>query len=134
MMYNNFKKFFHSLENDEKIFNNIENEDKFKLASANIICNIVNVNSKDREKYCQLFQEKFDLPKEELKKIQKNVNKQTSMDLHIKTIKNELRNNKYEIMEFLDILNKFIIIDNCSEEDYEVFEEIKNKFLDNREI
>jgi uncharacterized tellurite resistance protein B-like protein len=133
-MYENFKKFFHLVENDKKIFNDIENEDEFKLASANIICNVVNVNSEDREKYCKLFQEKFDLPKEELQDIKGNVNDSVSLDEHIKVIKEELKYNRYEMMEFLDILNKFIIIDNCAKEDYEIFEEIKNKFLNNEEI
>ena len=110
--------------------NNIKDPKGFKVASASIICNIIDVDDEHREKYCNLFQREFELDKEELQCIKENIDKNVTLDENIKIIKEKLHHDKYEIMLFLKTLNKFIIIDGCSYRDYAKFETIKNKFME----
>ena len=109
-------------------------EKKFKLASATLVCDVVhNVIDSDRnqqQKYCKLFQDRLNLPMEELEEIKNSLNtNRDSVNNKIEYIKQELDNNKYEIMEFLKIINRFVILDGCSKESYNEFEIIRDEFL-----
>jgi hypothetical protein len=109
-------------------------ERKFKLASATLVCDVVhNVIDSDRnqqQKYCKLFQDRLNLPLEELEEIKSGLDtNRTSVNNKIEYIKKELDNNKFEIMEFLKIINRFVILDGCSKESYSEFEIIRDEFL-----
>jgi predicted transcriptional regulator len=109
---------------------NIEDEKKFKVASATLICSIVNIEKKNSEKYCSLFQESFNLSKDEFNRIKENLlNDGLSIDDKVNYIKTELGNNMYQVMQFLKILNRFAILDGCSQNSYREFELIRDKFL-----
>jgi len=113
---------------------NIEDEKEFKLASATLICdvvhNVIDTNENKRNEYCQLFQDKLNIPKEELEKIRDNISTdEKNIDEKIEYIKKELGNDPYQIMEFMKILNRFIILDGCSEKSYKEFEIIRDKFI-----
>jgi len=110
--------------------NEVENEKKFKVASASLVCSIVDINSKDSEKYCSLFEENFNLNKDEFQEIKRELDKEElTIDDKIVYIKKELNSNSFKIMQFLKILNKFAILDGCKKESYLEFEKIRDKFL-----
>jgi len=109
-------------------------ERKFKLASATLICdvvhNVIDSNKSQQQKYCKLFQDKLNLPMEDLNDIKSSIDtNRTSINNKIEYIKKELNNNKYEIMEFLKIINRFVILDGCSKESYQEFEIIRDEFF-----
>jgi hypothetical protein len=109
-------------------------ERKFKLASATLVCDVVhNVIDSDRnqqQKYCKLFQDRLNLPLEELEEIKSGLDtNRASINNKIEYIKKELDNNKFEIMEFLKIINRFVILDGCNKESYQEFEIIRDEFL-----
>jgi len=109
-------------------------ERKFKLASATLICdvvhNVIDSNKNQQQKYCKLFQDKLNLPMEDLNDIKSSIDtNRTSINNKIEYIKKELNNNKYEIMEFLKIINRFVILDGCSKESYQEFEIIRDEFF-----
>ncbi|MCK4442179.1 MAG: hypothetical protein KAU90_09225, partial [Sulfurovaceae bacterium] len=113
---------------------NIENEKSFKLASATLICDVVHnvIDTKDdkRKEYCQLFQNNLNITQEELEKIKDKISTdEKNIDEKIEYIKKELNNDPYQIMEFLKILNRFIILDGCNEKSYREFEIIRDKFI-----
>jgi uncharacterized tellurite resistance protein B-like protein len=113
----------------------LEDENKFKIASATLVCdvvhNVIDSNEKEQRKYCELFQDKLNLHKDELERIKDSINlDRNTVDEKIEYIKKELGNNRYEIMELLKILNRFIILDGCSRESYNEFEIIRDKFLE----
>ena len=115
--------------------NSLENEKEFKLASATLVCdvvhNVIDADKKQQKRYCGLFQEKLNLPIEELEKIKENIDTdRATINDKIEYIKKELHHSKYEIMEFLKILNRFIVLDGCSQESYSEFEIIRDKFLE----
>ena len=125
-MEKNLKKISDLLNNQ----NEIDNDKKFKVASATLVCSIVDLKSKNPDKYCELFQKNFNLPKDEFEQIKEEINKdELSLDDKIDYIKEELNNNMYKIMQFLKLLNQFAILDGCSRESYQEFENIRDKFL-----
>jgi hypothetical protein len=110
--------------------NNLIDEKKFKIASASLVCSIVDINHKNPEKYCALFQNKLDLHEKEFQKIKNDIsNDALNIDEKVSYIKSELNNNMYQIMQFLKILNKFAIINGCTQKSYREFELIRDKFL-----
>jgi uncharacterized tellurite resistance protein B-like protein len=114
---------------------NPKNEKEFKLASATLVCdvvhNVIGANKSQKKKYCSLFKERFNLQEEELEDISKQINTdRATVDEKIQYIKRELGNNKFEIMEFLKIINRFVILNNCSQESYREFEIIRDKFIE----
>ena len=108
---------------------NIDNQQEFKVATASIICNLIDIESPKKEQYCNLFQREFALNEEEFMRIKESIDKNRSLDENIKEIKEGLNHNQYEIMHFLETLNRFIIVDGCKDEEYEMFELIKGKLL-----
>jgi len=108
----------------------IEDEKEFKLASASLVCTIVDINQLNKKKYCKLFQDNLNLPQIEFDLIQRELNNDAlNIDDKVSYIKNELNNNMYQIMEFLKILNKFAIVNGCTQKSYREFELIRDKFL-----
>lgn len=125
-MHKNLKQISDLINNQE----NIEDEKKFKVASATLICSIVSIEKKDSKKYCSLFQENFDLSEDEFNRIKDNLqNDNLSLDEKVNYIKTELGENMYQVMQFLKILNRFAILDGCSQNSYREFELIRDKFL-----
>ena len=125
-MTENLKKISDLIDNQE----DLENEKKFKVASASLVCSIVDVSTKEAKKYCSLFEKNLNLGEEEFLQIKEQIEQEgLSLDKKIVYIKNELNNNMYQIMQFLRILNKFAIIDGCKQESYREFENIRDKFL-----
>lgn len=125
-MENNLKRIADLVNNQE----NLEDEKKFKVASATLVCNIVNTDTNDADKYCSLFQENFNIDNNEFNEIKKKLYEEgISMDDKVKYIREELGNNKFQIMQFLKILNKFAIIDGCNQQSYKEFELIRDEFL-----
>ncbi|CAA6806289.1 MAG: Unknown protein [uncultured Sulfurovum sp.] len=111
---------------------NLQDEKAFKLASATLICdvvhNVIDANKKDQKKYCKLFQTQFNISEKELNGIKNDIDK-NAVNEKIAYIKEELNNNKFEIMEFLKIVNRFIVADGCNAEGYRQFETIRDSFL-----
>jgi len=126
MMEKNLKKISDLLNKQ----NEVDDGKKFKVASATLVCSIVDIKSKNPEKYCALFQKNFNLPKDEFEQIKEEITKdELGIDDKINYIKKELNNNMYKIMQFLKLLNQFAILDGCSRESYQEFEKIRDKFL-----
>ena len=106
------------------------NPERFKKATASIICSIINFgdvqDSDELCKFCDLFQEEFHIDEENAKKLFKD---SAYLDKNLKEnaqiIKEELKNDEYKLMEFMKVLNRFIIIDECKDEDYCIFTELK---------
>jgi len=110
--------------------NNVENEKSFKVASATLVCSIIDIVHNNPEKFSSLFQKSFDLAKDEFYQIKTEIeNNGLTIDDKILYIKKEFNNNMFQIMQFLKILNKFAILDGCTQKNYNEFETIRDKFL-----
>jgi uncharacterized tellurite resistance protein B-like protein len=125
-MDKNLKKIADLVNNQE----NLQDEKKFKVASATLVCNIVNTDGKNSEKYCSLFQENFNVSQDEFNEIKDKLKvDELSIDDKVQYIKAELGSNMFQVMQFLKILNKFAISDGCDQKSYREFEIIRDKFL-----
>ena len=125
-MNTNLKKIADLVNNQE----NLNDEKKFKVASATLVCSIVNTDNKNAEKYCRLFQENFNLKQDEFNEIKNQLQEDgLTVDDKVQYIKSELGNNMFQVMQFLKILNKFAISDGCEQKSYREFEKIRDKFL-----
>jgi len=125
-MYTNLKNIADLVNNQE----NLEDEKIFKVASATLVCSIVDINNKKSKKYSSLFQESFNLSQDEFNDMKENLlNAEANIDNKVHYIKEELGNNMFQVMQFLKILNKFAILDGCDQKSYRQFEVIRDKFL-----
>ena len=125
-MDKNLKKIADLVNNQE----NLEDEKKFKVASATLVCSIVDTDNKDSKKYYSLFEKNFNLEENEFNEIKNKLEDEgLTIDDKIDYIKTELGNNMYQVMQFLKILNKFAILDGCNQKSYREFELIRDKFL-----
>ena len=107
-----------------------EDEKKFKVASASLVCNIIDLTDKNAKRYCSLFQKNLNLEESEFNQIKNQLEENKLLiDDKIAYIKKELNNNMYQVMQFLKILNKFAIMDGCKAESYREFEKIRDNFL-----
>ena len=105
----------------------VEDPKKFKEAVVSILCSVLHINSSDKidelKEFCAL-----------VKGSVKPNGKNSDIDKHIyekvKVIKEQLKNDKYKMLEFMKMLNRFIIVDECKEEDYCIFEKVKKILFD----
>ena len=110
--------------------NNLKNDTQFKIASASLVCSIINIEKINPDKICSLFQKNLDLEKNEFEKIRNEItNDALNIEEKVSYIKSELNNNMLQIMEFLKILNQFTIVNGCTEKSYREFELIRDRFL-----
>ena len=125
-MDKNFKNIADLVNNQE----NLSDEKKFKVASATLVCSIVNTDNENSEKYCTLFQENFNLAQDEFNEIKDKLQVEgLTVDDKVQYIKSELGSNMFQVMQFLKILNRFAILDGCDQKSYKEFETIRDKFL-----
>ncbi len=122
------KKWFDLLESDEIL--KPKNPERFKEAVAGIVCSIINFSKiEDKEKldkFCELFEREFHIPKErayELFKDESTVEKNLKKNALI--IKDELDNDEFKLLRFMRVLNRYIMVDDCKEDDYCIFEELQ---------
>ncbi|CAA6806186.1 MAG: Unknown protein [uncultured Sulfurovum sp.] len=109
----------------------LADERKFKRAAAFIICEVIgNIEEVEKAKYRELFKIKFNLDSHELWEIL--LDKDFSiLDEEIACIKEQIGGeHKYELMQFLKILNQFVMAHGCSQEDYRRFELVRDKLIE----
>jgi len=125
-MENNLNKISDLINNQD----NLEDEKAFKIASASLVCSIVDIAKISSKKYCPIFKNRLNLEEKEFEQIKNEIsNDALNIEEKVIYIKKALNNNMFQIMEFLKILNKFAIINGCTAKSYREFELIRDKFL-----
>jgi hypothetical protein len=107
---------------------------EFKRASIGLLLTIIqNVNPKNSNKYYKFFQKELNIASDEFEEI---LELQAFTQAHnivleneIDTVRKELEYKRHQIMKFLMILNRCIIIDGCDVQSYQKFEKIRDSFL-----
>jgi len=107
---------------------------EFKRVSIGLLLNIIqNVNSKKSYKYYKFFQRELHISMDEFEEI---LELQEFAQAHniileneIEIIRKELGYKRHQIMHFLMMLNRCIIIDGCDVECYQRFEKVRDSFM-----
>ena len=103
---------------------------KFKEAAIALFLDIIQkINRKNKNKYYKFFQNELRLSPKEFETIKINILKEKNIKKEIQVIKEELEFSQYNIMSFLMILNRCIILDGCELDSYQKFEEIRDGLL-----
>jgi len=107
---------------------------KFKRASIGLLLTIIqDVNPKNSSKYYKFFQKELNINSEEFDEILEVQEFTQSHNIviedEIEIIRKELDYKRHQIMKFLMMLNRCIIIDGCDVESYQKFENIRDSFL-----
>jgi len=108
---------------------------EFKQASVGLLLNILyKVNSTDSEKYYKFFQKELNITPVEFAEIKelkefKKAHQIIKMEDEVSIVIESLNHKQHQIMNFLMMLNRCIIIDGCTFESYQKFEEVRDSFL-----
>jgi len=107
---------------------------EFKRASIGLLLTIIqNVNPKSSSKYYKFFQKELNINSDEFEEILElqefTQSHNIMLEDEIEIIRKELEYKRHQIMTFLMMLNRCIIIDGCTIESYQQFEKIRNSFL-----
>ena len=106
---------------------------KFKEATAAILCNILHLDSAlqrdELQEFCTLLKKDVGIDPQELSSANQDTLK-NNIEKYTKIIKTQLEGDKVKMMEFMRMLNRFIMVDKCKEEDYCIFEKVRELLFD----
>ena len=128
------KKWYDSIGTKDGIFD-VEDIKGFRFSTGVLICSIVNYKNElkcdEVCNFCKSFQKEQGLSDQDVDKFYKNVDDfEVNIDKHLKVIKAQLKGSNYKKLEFMHILNRFIVEDNCHDSAYEIFDMIIKKLFD----
>jgi len=109
-------------------------EKKIKESVGTLLAHIIKVDNRDVKKeaplFCEIMGQNFECNSDEAETfLYAMMNKEYDLDKHIGIIKDALRDDKLSKYHLLEQLNHIIYSDTISEEDYKVFEEIKERLF-----
>ena len=111
----------------------VQHPDRFKHATAVILCNILHLDSvtekEELQEFCTLLKRDAGVTHAELDTSDK-ARLRSSIEEAAQVIKDELENDPVKMMEFMRMLNRFIMVDKCREDDYCIFEEVRELLFD----
>ena len=110
-------------------------EKKIKESVGTLLAHIIKVDNRDIEKevplFCEIMGQDFDCSDDEAKAfLYKMMDEEYDLDEHIDIINQALCDDKLSKFHLLEQLNHIIYSDEISEEDYKIFEDIKNKLFE----
>ena len=107
-----------------------------KESVAALFCYVIKLDNKDldaeRPLFCRFMKQDFDMTREESDRLLDEVmQKDYNIDTQISIIANALHNETYTKMSVLKQLNHIITKSNLEDEDYDLFNKVKEAFFPN---
>jgi len=108
-----------------------------KESVAALFCYVIKRDNKDldaeRPLFCRYMKQDFDMTREESDRLLDEVmQKDYNIDTQISIIANALHNETYTKMSVLKQLNHIITKSNLEDDDYDVFDKVKEAFFPNK--
>ncbi len=133
-MHMHIKDWLDKIGHEQNIFE-VEDPKALQEAAAGIICHIINFdnveNRDELSKVCDLFQKEFHLDADKAKAILGDErNFKENIEKFVKVVRKQLGDDEVKKLQFMKMLNKFIIVDNCKDEDYCIFDRVKELLFD----
>ncbi len=109
-------------------------EKKIKRSVGILLAHIIKVDHRDVEKsiplFCELMGQNFECTDEDVREFLHDImDQEYDLDEHITVINEALCDDKLSKYHVLEQLNHVIYSDKITPQDYEIFEEIKNKLF-----
>jgi len=109
-------------------------ENKIKESVGTLLAHIIKVDNRDVKKeaplFCEIMGQNFDCNSDEAETfLYAMMNKDYDLDKHIEIINDALCDDKLSKFHLLEQLNHIIYSDTISEEDYKIFEDIKERLF-----
>ncbi len=109
-------------------------EKRIKESVGTLLAHIIKVDHRDIEKeaplFCEIMGQNFDCTEEEARAfLEEVIDREYDLDKHIDIINQALCEDKLSKYHLLEQLNHMIYSDKISEEDYKIFEDIKNRLF-----
>lgn len=109
-------------------------ERKIKESVGTLLAHIIKIDHREIEKmaplFCEIMGQDFQCSPEEAEAfLRRIVNEPYDLDTHIKTINQALCEDKLSKFHLLEQLNHVIYSDKITPQDYEIFEDIKNRLF-----
>lgn len=109
-------------------------EKRIKESVGTLLAHIIKVDHRDIEKeaplFCEIMGQNFDCTEEEARVfLEEVIDREYDLDKHIDIINQALCEDKLSKYHLLEQLNHMIYSDKISEEDYKIFENIKNRLF-----
>jgi len=109
-------------------------ENKIKESVGTLLAHIIKVDNRDVKKeaplFCEIMGQNFDCNSDEAETfLYAMMNKEYDLDKHIGIINDALCDDKLSKFHLLEQLNHIIYSDTISEEDYKIFEDIKERLF-----
>ena len=119
---------------DNKIFDESVNQDVVKVILAVLMVHIIKADKQttmqEQNKILGFFQQEFDMSDDETKILFESVVADVQeLDEHVNALNVLLAEDKLTKAKIIGHLNHLIICDGCKDEEYKVFESIKNNLL-----
>ena len=110
-------------------------EKKIKESVGILLAHIIKTDKRDIEKeaplFCEIMGQDFACSEEEAKAfLYEIMDKEYDLDKHIEIISQALYDDRISKFHLLEQINHVIYSDEISEEDYKIFENIKNKLFE----
>ena len=107
-----------------------------KESVAALFCYVIKLDNKDldaeRPLFCRFMQQDFEMTQEESDKLLSEVmEKDYNIDTQISIIANALHNETYTKMSVMKQLNHIITKSNLEDDDYDLFDKVKEAFFPN---
>ena len=105
-----------------------------KESVAALFCYVIKLDNKDldteRPLFCRFMKQDFNMTREESDKLLDEVmQKDYNIDMQISIISNALHNEIYTKMSVLKQLNRIITKSNIEDDDYDLFDKVKEAFF-----
>jgi uncharacterized tellurite resistance protein B-like protein len=109
-------------------------ENKIKESVGTLLAHIIKIDNRDVKKeaplFCEIMGQNFDCNADEAETfLYAMMNKEYDLDKHIGIINDALCDDKLSKFHLLEQLNHIIYSDTISEEDYKIFEDIKERLF-----
>jgi uncharacterized tellurite resistance protein B-like protein len=109
-------------------------ENKIKESVGTLLAHIIKIDNRDVKKeaplFCEIMGQNFECNSDEAETfLYAMMNKEYDLDKHIGIINDALCDDKLSKFHLLEQLNHIIYSDTISEEDYKIFEDIKERLF-----
>lgn len=116
------------------MFQEFQDNDKLKISVAVLLGHIINADNIQSEKeiikFHEIFEKQFQSSKDESIVIYRKVQELSGeLDNHIEQIKTELIDDAISKAKIMQILNEMILSDGIDDDEYRVFNEIREKLF-----